>query len=161
MARQYAVDMKILYWAEATSEGGRIGSARSSDGALDVKIVPPAELGGEDGAEGTNPEQLFAAGYAACFHSAMKTIAGMKEIDLTESTVTARVGLGPTGAGGFGLEAELKVDVPGLERDAAHSLIRKAHRRCPYSNATRGNMEVALTVNGEPLEEASTAPTAA
>jgi Ohr subfamily peroxiredoxin len=103
--------------------------------------------------EGTNPEQLFAAGYAACFHSAMKTIAGMKKIDLDESTVTARVGLGPTGAGGFGLETEIAVAVPGLDRETAHSLVRKAHRRCPYSNATRGNMDVALTVNGEPLEE--------
>jgi lipoyl-dependent peroxiredoxin len=149
--------MKILYWAEARSEGGRIGSARTSDGALDVRIAPPPELGGAEGTQGTNPEQLFAAGYAACFHSAMKTIAGMKELDLSESHVTARVGLGPTGSGGFGLAAELHVDVPGLERDAAHSLVRKAHRRCPYSNATRGNMEVALTVNGEPLEGADRA----
>ncbi len=152
--------MKILYWAEAVSQGGRIGSARSSDGALDVQIVPPAELGGDADAAGTNPEQLFAAGYAACFHSAMKTIAGMKKIDLDESAVTARVGLGPTGSGGFGLETELQVDVPGLDRDTAHSLVRKAHRRCPYSNATRGNMDVALTVNGEPLEEAAPAPAA-
>ena len=151
--------MKILYWAEAESKGGRIGSARTSDGALDVQIVVPKDLGGEEGAEGTNPEQLFAAGYAACFHSAMKTIAGMKKIDLDESTVTARVGLGPTGSGGFGLETELHVAIPGLDRETAHSLVRKAHRRCPYSNATRGNMEVALSVNGEPLEEA--APTAA
>ncbi len=153
--------MKILYWAEAASQGGRIGSARTSDGALDVQIVPPAELGGPEGAEGTNPEQLFAAGYASCFHSAMKTIAGMKKIDLSESTVTARVGLGATGSGGFGLAAELRVDVPGLDRDTAHSLVRKAHRRCPYSNATRGNLDVALTVNGEPLEESATATTAA
>jgi Ohr subfamily peroxiredoxin len=154
--------MKILYWAEATSKGGRIGSARTSDGALDVKIVIPKDLGGEEGAEGTNPEQLFAAGYAACFHSAMKTIAGMKKIDLDESTVTARVGLGPSGTGGFGLQAELAVDVPGLDHDTAHSLVRKAHRRCPYSNATKGNMEVELTVNGEALEApATTAPTAA
>lgn len=150
--------MKILYWAEASSKGGRIGSARTSDGALDVKIVIPKELGGDEGAEGTNPEQLFAAGFAACFHSAMKTIAGMKKIDLTESTVTARVGLGPTGTGGFGLETELSVDLPGVDRDTAHSLVRKAHRRCPYSNVTRGNMEVALTVNGEPLEESAPQP---
>jgi Ohr subfamily peroxiredoxin len=144
--------MKILYWAEAVSKGGRLGSARSTDGRFAVDIVPPPELGGPEDAEGTNPEQLFAAGFAACFHSAMKTIAGMKQIDLEESTVTARIGLGPTGTGGFGLEAELNVEVPGLDHDTAHSLIRKAHRRCPYSNATRGNMEVALTVNGEPLE---------
>ena len=154
--------MKILYWAEAESKGGRIGSARTSDGALDVKIVIPKDLGGDADAEGTNPEQLFAAGYAACFHSAMKTIAGMKKIDLDESTVTARVGLGPTGTGGFGLETELRVDVPGLDRETAHSLVRKAHRRCPYSNATKGNMEVALTVNGEPLvQEAPTEAPAA
>ncbi|HVL95451.1 MAG TPA: organic hydroperoxide resistance protein [Solirubrobacteraceae bacterium] len=147
--------MKILYWAEAVSEGGRIGSARSTDGRLDVAIVVPAELGGPEDASGTNPEQLFAAGYAACFHSSMKTIAGMKKIDLTASTVTARVGLGPTGSGGFGLEAQLQVDLPGLDRETAHSLVRKAHRRCPYSNATRGNLDVALTVNGEPLEAAA------
>ena len=154
--------MKILYWAEAESKGGRIGSARTSDGALDVQIVVPKELGGDADAEGTNPEQLFAAGYAACFHSAMKTIAGMKKIDLEESTVTARVGLGPTGSGGFGLEVELSVDIPGLEPETAHSLVRKAHRRCPYSNATRGNIEVGLTVNGEPLQEgAATAAPAA
>jgi Ohr subfamily peroxiredoxin len=151
--------MNVLYWAQAESKGGRIGSARSSDGKLDVQIVVPAELGGDGDADGTNPEQLFAAGYAACFHSAMKTIAGMKKIDLEESTVTARVGLGPTGTGGFGLTAEMAVDLPGVDRDTAHSLVRKAHRRCPYSNATRGNMDVALTVNGEPLDEG--APTAA
>ena len=149
--------MKILYWAEAVSEGGRIGRAYSTDGKLDVPIVVPADLGGDADAQGTNPEQLFAAGYAACFHSAMKTIAGMKKIDLAESTVRARVGLGPTGTGGFGLEAEIHVDLPGTDRDTAHSLVRKAHRRCPYSNATRGNMDVVLTVNGEPLEEPSAA----
>ena len=153
--------MKILYWAEAASKGGRIGSARTSDGALDVQIVVPKELGGPEDAEGTNPEQLFAAGYAACFHSAMKTIAGMKQIDLEDSTVTARVGLGPTGTGGFGLQTEMHVDLPGVDRETAHSLVRKAHRRCPYSNATRGNMDVALTVNGEPLEEGATAAPAA
>ena len=146
--------MKIFYWAEAVSEGGRIGRAYSTDGMLDVPIVVPKELGGE-AEEGTNPEQLFAAGYAACFHSAMKTIAGMKKIDLTESTVRARVGLGPSGTGGFALQAEVHVDIPGLDHETAHSLVRKAHRRCPYSNATKGNMEVALTVNGEPLEQAA------
>lgn len=153
--------MKILYWAEAESHGGRIGSVRSPDGALDLPIVVPSELGGPGAAEGTNPEQLFAAGYAACFHSAMKTIASMKKIDLEQSTVSARVGLGPTGSGGFGLETELHVQVPGLDRDTAHSLVRKAHRRCPYSNATKGSMDVTLTVNGEPLEEGPTAAPAA
>jgi Ohr subfamily peroxiredoxin len=151
--------MKVLYWAEAVSDGGRIGRAHSTDGKLDVAIVVPADLGGDPDAEGTNPEQLFAAGFAACFHSAMKTIAGMKKIDLEESTVTARVGLGPTGTGGFGLATEMAVEIPGVDRETAHSLVRKAHRRCPYSNATKDNMDVALTVNGEPLEES--APTAA
>jgi Ohr subfamily peroxiredoxin len=153
--------MNILYWAEAVSLGGRRGRAHTPDGALDVAIVPPVELGGPEGAEGTNPEQLFAAGYAACFHSALKVSAKAKEIDLTDSTVTARVGLGPTGTGGFGLAAELQVEIPAVDRETAHSLTRKAHRRCPYSNATRGNVDVALTVNGEPLEEPAAAPSAA
>jgi Ohr subfamily peroxiredoxin len=150
--------MKVLYWAEAVSEGGRIGRAYTTDGKLDVPIVVPPDLGGDADAEGTNPEQLFASGFAACFHSAMKTIAGMKKIDLTESSVRTRVGLGPSGSGGFALEAEVHVEIPGVDRDTAHSLIRKAHRRCPYSNATRGNMDVALTVNGEPLEQPAPAP---
>jgi len=144
--------MKILYTAEATSEGGRYEArAYSSDGHLDVRIEPPAELGGPADATATNPEQLFAAGYAACFHSAMKTIAGMKKIDLTESLVRARVGLGVAEGGGFGLEAELHVDVPGLDGEAAEKLVRRAHRRCPYSNATRDNMPLVLYVNGSAL----------
>ena len=145
--------MKILYTAEATSEGGRHEArAYTPDGRLDVRIEPPVELGGPEGAEATNPEQLFAAGFAACFHSAMKTIAGMKKIDLTESLVRARVGLGVAEGGGFGLEAEVHVDIPGLDDEAAEKLVRRAHRRCPYSNATRDNMPVTLVVNGTTLE---------
>src|SRR5687767_12703729 len=125
--------MKILYTAEATSEGGRFQArAYSSDGRLDVRIEPPVELGGPEG-DATNPEQLFAAGYAACFHSAMKTIAGMKKIDLTESLVRARVGLGVAEGGGFTLEVELHVDLPGLDTETAEKLVHRAHRRCPYS----------------------------
>jgi Ohr subfamily peroxiredoxin len=145
--------MKILYTAEATSEGGRHEArAYTPDGRLDVRLEPPSELGGPEDSTATNPEQLFAAGYAACFHSAMKTIAGMKKIDLTESLVRARVGLGVAEGGGFGLETELHVDVPGLDAEAAEKLVHRAHRRCPYSNATKDNMPVKLFVNGTELE---------
>ena len=153
--------MKILYTAEATSEGGRHNArAHSSDGRLDLAIEPPPELGGPEEGEATNPEQLFAAGYAACFHSAMKTIAGMKKIDLSSSLVRARVSLGVIDGAGIGLAAELHVDLPDLDSDAAEQLVRRAHRRCPYSAATRGNIEVGLFVNGERLaEEPAAAPT--
>ena len=146
--------MKILYTAEATSEGGRFeGRAFTSDGRLDVPIEPPAELGGPEEGSATNPEQLFAAGYAACFHSAMKSIAGMKKIDLSSSLVKARVSLRTAEGGGFDLATELLVDLPDLDAEAAEKLVRRAHKRCPYSNATRGNMPVDLFVNGEELAE--------
>ena len=145
--------MKILYTAEATSEGGRHQArAYTPDGRLELRLEPPVELGGPEDTDATNPEQLFAAGFAACFHSAMKTIAGMKKINLTESVVRARVGLGVAEGGGFGLEAELHVDLPDVDDEAAEKLVRRAHRRCPYSNATRDNMPVRLFVNGVALE---------
>ena len=137
--------MNVLYTAEATAWGGREGRAASSDGVLDVQLVLPKELGGPGGAA-TNPEQLFAAGYAACFHSALKLVAGGQGVDASESAVTARVGIGANDKGGFGLEVALEAELPGVDRDTAMALVEKAHEVCPYSNATRGNVEVTLTV---------------
>jgi len=140
--------MDVLYTAEATAWGGREGRAASSDGVLDVQLVIPKELGGPGGA-GTNPEQLFAAGYAACFHSALKLVAGKKKVDVSELAVTVRVGIGPNDAGGFGLTAAIEAELPGLDRQAALELVEAAHQVCPYSNATRGNIEVSLDVTEE------------
>ena len=134
--------MKVLYTAIATAEGGRNGAARSLDGNLDVRIVPPKELGGPG--DGTNPEQLFAAGYAACFQSAMHLVAKSQGHDLTDSSVTAEVDLGAKGDGSFQLAVRLLVSVPELDEAATRQLLEATHRVCPYSNATRGNIEVAL-----------------
>ena len=142
---------QILYTAEATVTGGREGHARSSDGHLDVRLDVPSELGGHSG-PGTNPEQLFAAGYAACFQSAMLRFASMLEVDLTGSRVTARVGIGRLESGGFGLAATLDLDAPQVSRDKAVELMTRAHEACPYSRATRGNIEVTLAVGGVSLE---------
>ncbi|GAC1634278.1 MAG: organic hydroperoxide resistance protein [Nevskia sp.] len=132
---------KIVYTAHATATGGRDGHARSSDGSLDVKLVAPKELGGA-GVGGTNPEQMFAAGYAACFIGAMKFVAAKSKMALPADTrVAASVGLGPI-ATGFAITAELAVTLPGMDRDAAEELIEAAHVVCPYSNATRGNVDV-------------------
>jgi Ohr subfamily peroxiredoxin len=137
--------MDILYTATAHATGdGRNGHAISDDGILDVDLRTPKELGGQGGA--TNPEQLFAAGYAACFHSAMKVVASREKVDVTGSEVSASVGLGMNADGGFGIAVELDVSVPALDRAAAEALVAKAHQVCPYSNATRGNVEVTLTV---------------
>jgi Ohr subfamily peroxiredoxin len=136
--------VNILYTAEATAWGGREGRAASTDGLLDVVLVPPKELGGAGGA--TNPEQLFAAGYAACFHSALKLIGRQAKVDVSESAVTARVGLGMNDTGGFSLAVELEAELPDVERSVAQELVEKAHTVCPYSNATRGNIDVTLTV---------------
>ena len=137
--------MKILYTAEALSTGdGRNGHARSSDGILDFDLAIPAEMGGKGGA--TNPEQLFAAGFAACFHSALNRVSSTMGVDTTDGTVQARVGIGPTGGGTFGLEVELQVALPNAEREAAEKAVARAHEVCPYSNATRGNIEVTLSV---------------
>ena len=138
--------MNVLYKATATSNGGRDGRAVSSDNALDVKLAAPRELGG-NGAQGTNPEQLFAAGYSACFLSAMKFVAGQrKQAVPAETTVTADVGVGPNDKGGFALDIELRISLPGLDAAAAQDLVNAAHQVCPYSNATRGNVEVRVNV---------------
>lgn len=138
--------MQILYTAKATTTGGREGRAVSSDNNLDVKLSSPKELGGPGGT-GTNPEQLFAAGYSACFLSAMKFVAMHTKVALpADAAVTAEVGIGPNGQGGFGLAAELRVALPGMEQAAAQALVAKAHEVCPYSNATRGNIEVKVAL---------------
>src|SRR5688572_5675690 len=129
--------MNILYTAEATAWGGREGRTCTTDEALDVTLAVPKELGGPGGA--TNPEQLFAAGYAACFHSALKLLGRREKIDVSESAVTARVGLGMNKDGGFELAVELEAEIPDVERSVAEDLVEKAHKVCPYSNATRGN----------------------
>ncbi len=137
--------MEIIYQAEATAWGGREGRAASSDGVLDLQLTIPTEMGGPGGA-GTNPEQLFATGYAACFHSALKLVARGEKIDASESAVTAKVGIGATDSGGFSLQVALELEISGVDRDTAQMLLEKAHQVCPYSNATRGNIEVTLTV---------------
>ena len=137
--------MDILYTATAHATGdGRNGHATSDDGILDVDLRVPQELGGAGGA--TNPEQLFAAGFAACFHSAIKVVAGRDKLDVTGTEVSASVGIGMNDRGGFGLAVELDVHAPALDRATAEDLVAKAHEVCPYSNATRGNVEVTLTV---------------
>ena len=138
--------MDVLYTAEATAWGGREGRAASSDGHLELQLVVPKELGGPGGA-GTNPEQLFAAGYAGCFHSALKLVARKAGVDVSESAVTARVGIGVTEGGGFGLTVELTAELPDVPTEQAHELLAKAHAVCPYSNATRGNVDVELRLH--------------
>jgi len=136
---------KVLYTAQATATGGREGRAVSSDGVLDLQLSTPRELGGAGGA-GTNPEQLFAAGYSACFLGALKFVAGQNKVALPADTrITGRVGIGaiPTG---FGIEVELTIAVPGLPREQVEALVAKAHIVCPYSNATRGNIDVTLVI---------------
>lgn len=136
---------KILYTATATATGGREGQATSSDGTLDLRLSTPRELGGAGGS-GTNPEQLFAAGWSACFLGALKFVAGRnKQVLPAETTVTGQIGIGqiPTG---FGLQAELTIHVPGLSREQVQALVEQAHQVCPYSNATRGNIDVSLRV---------------
>lgn len=139
--------MSVLYTAQATATGGRTGSARSSDGRLDVTLDTPKELGGAGGA-GTNPEQMFAAGYAACFIGALKFVAGKEKVAIPADTaVTADVGIGPRAdGGGFGLSIALNVDIPGLDKATAEDLVAKAHVVCPYSHLTRAGADVALSV---------------
>lgn len=137
--------IKPLYVATVIATGGRDGKAVSSDGLLNVKLTTPRELGGQGG-EATNPEQLFAAGYSACFIGALKFVASQQKITFpSNAAVTGKVGLGHI-PDGFGLEVELKINLPGLERNAAQSLIEIAHEVCPYSNATRGNIDVRLVL---------------
>lgn len=136
---------KILYVAEATATGGREGRAASSDNVLSVQLSTPRELGGAGG-PGTNPEQLFAAGYSACFLGALKFVAGKNKVALpADTTITGRVGIGPIPTG-FGIEAELRIKVPGLPREQVQTLVEQAHVVCPYSNATRGNIDVRLVI---------------
>ena len=136
---------KVLYTAHAKATGGRDGRAVSSDGVLDVKLATPRELGGAGGV-GTNPEQLFAAGYSACFIGAMKFVAGRDKIQIpADSSIDGSVGIGQI-PNGFGIEVTLKVSLPGMPRADAEALVQKAHVVCPYSNATRGNIDVRLIV---------------
>lgn len=136
---------KVLYRAQASATGGRDGRAVSSDGVLDIALTTPKELGGGGGA-GTNPEQLFAAGYSACFLGALKFVASKEKIAIPkEASVQGNVGIGPIPTG-FGIEVELKISLPGLDREQAQALVDKAHIVCPYSNATRGNIDVTLTI---------------
>ena len=136
---------KVLYTAEATAIGGRDGRATSSDSALDVALSTPRELGGAGG-EGTNPEQLFAAGYSACFIGALKFVAAQEKVALPNTpSVTANVGIGPIPTG-FEINVTLHIRLPGIEKEVAHALADKAHGVCPYSNATRGNIDVTLVL---------------
>jgi osmotically inducible protein OsmC len=145
MSTSPAVLEKRLYTATATATSGREGRAKSDDGNLDVALVPPRALGGS-GAPGTNPEQLFAAGYAACFGSALAHVARAQKITTGPVSITASVTLGPVGKA-FGLAVELVAAIPELPRDQAEALLQAAHQVCPYSNATRGNIEVAVRLS--------------
>lgn len=138
-----SVDVK--YTTTATATGGRDGAARTEDGSLDVKLAVPKEMGGPGG--GNNPEQLFAAGYSACFLGAMKAVSGKEGVKVpTDAAVTAKVGIGPRSEGGFGITADLTVSLPGVPEAEARRLVDAAHQVCPYSNATRGNVDVGLTI---------------
>ena len=142
-----AID-KAAYTAQATSTGGRTGTTASSDGKIKLNLSTPKALGGDDGA-GTNPEQLFASGYSACFIGAMKAVAARQKIVLpSEVSITAEVSIGPmTGKpGAFGISVSMQISVPGMDRAAAEALVKAAHEVCPYSNATRGNIDVTLAV---------------
>lgn len=138
--------MQILYKASVTSTGGRDGHARSSDGNLDVRLTTPKELGGAGG-EATNPEQLFAAGYSACFIGALKFVGAQQKVRIpADTSVRAEVGIGQI-PDGFGLDIDLHISLPGLDRAIANDLVTQAHQVCPYSNATRDNLEVRLHLN--------------
>src|SRR5262249_7468987 len=140
------MSVNVLYKTSAKATGGRDGHAATLDGAPDVKLTTPKELGGTGGT-GNNPEQLFAAGYAACFIGAMKFVASQGGPKVpADASVTSTVGIGPRSAGGFGLDIDLAVSLPGLARNEAEALVEKAHQVCPYSNATRGNVDVRLKV---------------
>ena len=137
---------KILYTAKSTVTGGRDGRAVTSDQVLNVALATPRELGGAGGV-GTNPEQLFASGYSACFLSAMKFVAGKQKVALpADSSITGTVGIGPIPTG-FGLKVQLDISVPGLPREQVQQIVDQAHQVCPYSNATRGNIDVTLVVS--------------
>lgn len=135
-----------VYRAEATSTGGREGHSRTSDGVLDVKLSVPKDMGGPGASGATNPEQLFAAGYSACYLGALRFVAGKEKVKVAdEASVKATVGIGQI-PGGFGLEVALHVTLPGIDHATAEDLVEKAHKVCPYSNATRGNIQVTTTI---------------
>lgn len=134
--------MKAIYQAQVTSSGGRDGHVKSSDGLIDFAVSVPKEMGGKGTA--TNPEQLFAAGYAACFENALIYIARAKKLNPGKTAVDAKVSIGPNAGGGFALAVELDIHLPDLERGIAGEIVEEAHKICPYSNATRGNIEVSL-----------------
>lgn len=141
------MSVNVVYSTKAHATGGRDGHAATEDGSLDVRLATPKEMGGAGG-PGNNPEQLFAAGYSACFIGAMKFVAsqgGTAKVP-ADAKVTTTVGIGPRSEGGFGLQIALAVSLPGVERDAAETLVSRAHEVCPYSNATRGNIDVQLSV---------------
>lgn len=137
--------MNVLYTATASASNGRDGRVKSDDGTIDLGLAVPKGLGGPGGA-GTNPEQLFAAGYSACFGSALKLVAGMQKVRTGPVTITANVSIGKTDAGGYGLAVELVGTMPELDKEVALGLMKAAHQVCPYSNATRGNVEVTLSI---------------
>lgn len=140
------MSVKVLYSTAAQATGGRDGHARTQDGRLDVQLSTPRELGGAGG-DGVNPEQLFAAGYSACFLGALKVAGQQAKVRIPQdATVTATVGIGPRDEGGFGITADLVVTLPGIDRETAQALVAAAHQICPYSNATRNNLDVGLTV---------------
>jgi len=142
---------KTLYTAEATVTGGRKeGHGRTSDGNLEVDIRPPADLGGDG--TGTNPEQLFAVGYAACFESALSLVGKRMKLEADDASIASKVHLHPTEERGFKLSAELDVTLPSIDGDQAVELVRVAHKVCPYSNATKGNIDVTFTANGQPVD---------
>ncbi|MFE4466220.1 organic hydroperoxide resistance protein [Oerskovia sp. NPDC056781] len=137
--------MKVLYTAEALATGeGRNGHVRSTDGRVDLDVAVPKEMGGSG--DGSNPEQLFAAGYSACFHSALLGVARQRKITVADSAIGASVSIGPLDAGGYTLAVHLEASLPGVERGVAQELVEQAHQVCPYSNATRGNIEVTVAV---------------
>ena len=140
------MSVNVLYRTTATATGGRDGHAATKDGTFDVKLATPKELGG-GGGPGNNPEQLFASGWSACFIGAMKFVASQGGPKVpADTSVTTTIGIGPRSEGGFGLPAALEVSLPGLDRAAAEELVHKADKVCPYSNATRNNIDVQLTV---------------
>jgi lipoyl-dependent peroxiredoxin len=143
---------KVIYTAEAKVTGGRAGGhGHTSDGQLEVDLRLPQELGGDGG--GTNPEQLFAVGYAACFEAALGAVGRRQKVEAEDAAVASKVSLLPTGDGGFKLAVDMDVTLPSIDDpDKAVEVVRAAHGVCPYSNATRGNIDVALTANGQPID---------
>ena len=140
------MSVNVLYTTKARATGGRDGTAQTLDGALSVKLATPKELGGAGG-PGNNPEQLFASGYAACFLGALKFVAAEEKKSVpADTSITAEVGIGPRAAGGFGLEVALEISMPGVDKAEAEGLVARAHEVCPYSNATRNNIDVKLSL---------------